>query len=248
MVTAEQLRIFAERGYIVLSGVVPSDALEMARAEIARTVSADPPSSDHVGPCSYWPAIDDVHPFTGLLASDRALTAAEALVRPHRIDRPDMAQIALNIPPFPHRPGGPHIDGLTPPEPDGRPGTFTMLAGIMLTDQPGDDLGNLWVWPGTHLTAAAYFRTHGADALLTAIPYPPVDLPEPQQVHAQAGDLLLAHYLLAHNIGGNTGPQTRECIYYRLRAHGHRGRWRTVVQDSLLEFPAVRQREPADLG
>ena len=33
-------------------------------------------------------------------------------------------------------------------------GTFTMLAGVLMSDQRGRDAGNLWVWPGTHLTHA----------------------------------------------------------------------------------------------
>ena len=50
---------------------------------------------------------------------------------------PWQVQVALNIPPFPHRPGMHHIDG-APPEPDGRPGTFTMLAGVLISDQPAE--------------------------------------------------------------------------------------------------------------
>jgi ectoine hydroxylase-related dioxygenase (phytanoyl-CoA dioxygenase family) len=148
-------------------------------------------------------------------------------------------QISLNVPPFDHIPGGPHIDGLAPPEPDGRPGTFTLLAGIFLTDQAAEQMGNLWVWPGSHLSAAAYFREHGPDALLSSAPYPQVELSEPRHVLGRAGDLLLAHYLLGHNTGGNTSAVTREVVYFRLRREGHRGRWREFVQDPLLEFEPV---------
>ena len=56
----------------------------------------------------------------------------------------------------------------------------------------------------------------------------------------RAGDLLLAHYLLGHNIGGNTSAVTREVVYFRLRRAGHKGRWREFVQDTLLEFEPVR--------
>jgi hypothetical protein len=181
------------------------------------------------------------HPLLELLVGSEAFGFAQSLVSPGRLIPPEHVQVALTIPPYPHRPGGPHVDGLTPPESDGTPGTFTMLAGILLTDQSADNMGNLWVWPGTHLTAAGYLRRVGPDALARSAPYPPVELPEPEQVHGKPGDLLLAHYLLAHNIGGNTAPHVRECVYYRLRAQGHRQRWREVVQDALSEFPAVRR-------
>jgi ectoine hydroxylase-related dioxygenase (phytanoyl-CoA dioxygenase family) len=163
---------------------------------------------------------------------------------PHRsgdIRAPEQVQISLNVPPFDHIPGGPHIDGLAPPESDGRPGTFTLLAGIFLTDQAAEQMGNLWVWPGSHLRAAAYFREHGPDSLLSSVPYPQVGLPEPHQVLGHAGDLLLAHYLLGHNIGGNTSAVTREVIYFRLGREGHRRRWRECVQDPLLEFEPLRE-------
>jgi hypothetical protein len=48
---------------------------------------------------------------------------------------PEQAQISLIVPPWHHKPEAPHLDGLTPPETSGRPGVFSMLAGIFLTDQ-----------------------------------------------------------------------------------------------------------------
>jgi ectoine hydroxylase-related dioxygenase (phytanoyl-CoA dioxygenase family) len=169
-----------------------------------------------------------------------ALALAESLIAPERFDRPDHVQISLNIPPWPHRPGGLHIDGLTPPEPDGRPGTFTLLVGIFLTDQTRTDAGNLWVWPGTHRKVATYLRERDPDVLIECAPYPPVDLGVPRQVTGRAGDVLLAHYMLGHNMGGNTTGTTREVLYFRLRRNGHRTRWRDAVQDPLLEFGPVR--------
>jgi ectoine hydroxylase-related dioxygenase (phytanoyl-CoA dioxygenase family) len=147
--------------------------------------------------------------------------------------------VALNIPPFPHRPGMHHIDGF-PPEPDGRPGTFTMLAGVLMSDQRGPDAGNLWVWPGTHLTHAAYFREHGPEAFFAAGGYPPVRLPAPEQVTGEPGDLLLAHYLLGHNIGGNTSPAVRRAVYYRIKRTGHDPRWREFLTDPWLDYDEVR--------
>ena len=92
---------------------------------------------------------------------------------------------------------------------------FTLLAGIFLTDQTAEWMGNLWVWPGSHRAAAAYYREHGPDFLLRSAPYPRVELSEPRQVVGRAGDLLLAHYLLGHNIGGNVSASRREVVYTR---------------------------------
>jgi ectoine hydroxylase-related dioxygenase (phytanoyl-CoA dioxygenase family) len=134
-----------------------------------------------------------------------------------------------------------HLDG-GQGEPDGRPGTFTMLAGLLMSDQRDQDAGNLWVWPGTHLAHAEYFRAHGPDAFLAAAGYPPIRLPEPEQVTGRAGDLVLAHFLLGHNIGGNTSPAVRRAVYYRLKRSGHNPRWREFLQDPWLEYDPVRER------
>ena len=129
----------------------------------------------------------------------------------------DQAQVALNIPSYSHRPGRPHIDGYAPGQ--HTPGTFTLLAGLLLTDQLADNGGNLWVWPGTHLSHATFFAARGPEAFAEASGYPDIELPEPTQVHGRRGDVLLAHYLLGHNIGGNyEADRTRRAIYWRLRA------------------------------
>ncbi len=199
-----------------------------------------PPAAGTAGP-HFYVVVDPLpDALTAPLLASPARDAAHALIAPGTLEPLEHVQVSLNLPPFDHRPGGPHVDGLAPPEPSGRPGTFTMLAGILLTDQPAPDMGNLWVWPGSHRAAAAYLRERGADALLACAPYPPVELAEPRQVTGRAGDVLLAHYLLGHNIGGNVSRVTREVVYFRLRRDGHRERWRDCVRDPLLEFEPVR--------
>jgi len=156
------------------------------------------------------------------------------------LEAPWQVQVALNIPPLPHRPGGPHIDGSSP-ECDGRPGTFTLLAGVLMSDQLDAGGGNLWVWPGTHVTHADYFREHGPDAFFEAAGYPPIRLPEPEQIRGRAGDLLLAHYLLGHNIGGNISDATRRAVYFRVKRSGHDPRWREFLQDAWCDYDPVRK-------
>ncbi len=234
------LREFARRGFVVLPGVVPAGLVAAASQVVDRLVTADPPALDVRGPHNYFPTAATEPALGALLTGSHAFALAEALTGPGTLVPPWQVQVALNIPPFPHRPGMHHLDGVGPDLPDGRPGTFTLLAAVLLSDQPDDDGGNLWVWPGTHLTHAAYFRTNGPDALVAAGGYPPIPLPPPEQVHGRAGDLLLAHYLLGHNIGGNTGTRTRRAAYYRLKRHGHDARWRDVLCDPWLEYDGVR--------
>jgi ectoine hydroxylase-related dioxygenase (phytanoyl-CoA dioxygenase family) len=90
------------------------------------------------------------------------------------------------------------------------------------------------------LTHAEYFRSRGPDAFFEAAGYPPVGLPAPEQIRARAGDLLLAHYLLGHNIGGNTSDTIRRAVYFRVQRAGHAARWREFLQDPWLDYDPVR--------
>jgi hypothetical protein len=247
---------FRERGYLVIPGVLDDRQLACARRTVAAMLTAEPPPAGHTGPDFLWPRFEADRLDSpgegghdhGLLRFYRASgigALAAGLLRPDLTPQePEFAQLATTIPRWPHRPGGPHVDGITPPAPDGTPGTFSLLAGAWLSDHMKPDQGNLWVWPGTHLRFGAYLAQHGADALgrLQPEPYPPIELGEPRQVTGPAGSVLLAHYLLAHNIGGHHGPAgapMRQVVYYRLQAAGHRGRWREAVTDPLSEFRAA---------
>jgi ectoine hydroxylase-related dioxygenase (phytanoyl-CoA dioxygenase family) len=115
-----------------------------------------------------------------------------------------------------------------------------MLAGILMTDQLTENAGNLWVWPGTHLTHAAYFRERGPRMFCA---YPPIDLPAPEQVTGHAGDLLLAHYLLGHNTGGNyESDQTRGTLYFRISSHDHASHREEFLQDTWLDYEPIASR------
>lgn len=236
----EQLRALGRDGFLVIPEVA-TDRIGAARRAVERIIAEQPPPATHRGFHFYWRNhVTPPDPLLACLSESPAFDLVEALIAPNKLAMPDQIQISINIPPWKHRPGGPHLDGLTPPEADGRPGTFSLLAGIFLTDQVAEDMGNLWVWPGTHWTNARYLREHGSDALLANAPYPPTPLPKPVQVIGRAGGLLLAHYLLGHNMGGNLASQVRKVLYFRLRAQDHRQHWRACMQDPLFELGSVR--------
>lgn len=243
VLTDEQINEFAERGFIIVPQVVPADGLIRATGRIDELVAADPPPAGKAGNHFYFLETKDEPALLAPLTESAAFGLAGELAGAGAgtLEIPWQVQVALNIPPYPHRPGRPHIDAANA-EPAGEPvrDTFTLLAGILMTDQLAENSGNLWVWPGTHLAHAAYFRDHGPHLFCA---YPPIDLPEPEQVKGQAGDLLLAHYLLGHNIGGNyESAQTRRALYFRISAVDHASHRSEFLQDPWLDYQRTRSR------
>ncbi len=241
-----QLRRFATDGYLVISGAVPEHLLAAAAVEIDSVVAADPPAPETVGPHFYFLPPSRLPASDGVLRRSGALTLAEELVAPHQLEHGlDHIQIALNIPPYRHRPGGPHLDGHRPDQ--DRPHSFTMLAAIFLCDESSPDSGNLWVWPGSHQVHQRMFAERGSRVLLPvsghtlSLDNPPT-LAASLPVFGRRGDLLLAHFLLGHNIGGNVSNRTRRILYYRLSSSDHGDRWEETFLDALAEYQPVRAR------
>jgi ectoine hydroxylase-related dioxygenase (phytanoyl-CoA dioxygenase family) len=240
---------FARDGYLVVSGAVPEPLLAAADAEIGLLIDEVAPQEGTGGPGqNAWfqprvrlPRCEDV------LRQSAVLQIAEELVAPQSLNLAfDQIQVAITVSPYSHIPGGPHIDGHRPDQDP--PYSFTMLAGVLLTDQSTPQSGNLWVWPGSHLDHSALFRERGTRVLqqtsghvhrLEPRPVRPV-LARRVEVMGKRGDLVLAHFLLGHNKGGNMASHVRRTIYYRLAVSGHVERWESTFLDPWTEYAPVR--------
>ena len=243
----DQLRRFGRAGYAIVPDVVPEDLLRGADDEIAHLLSAVTPDEGTGGPgANLWfrPSAE-LPRCDAALRRSAALDIANELVAPYELDHTfDHIQVATTFPPWSHVPGGPHLDGFGPDQDP--PGTFTVLAGILLTDQRVTSAGNLWVWPGSHLEHQRLFAERGTRVLRQTGGHPtlldpPVELGPSLEVRGRRGDLLLSHYLTGHNKGGNTRHQVRKTVYFRLAVPGHGERWEQALLDPWLEFAPVRR-------
>mmetsp|Transcript_10353 Transcript_10353/g.17362 ORF Transcript_10353/g.17362 Transcript_10353/m.17362 type:complete len:474 (-) Transcript_10353:32-1453(-) len=164
-----------------------------------------------------------------------------------------------------------HIDGWPNPilknELDEGVENFTCLVGVLLSDVDGPLKGNLTVYPGSHkILQDAMIEAGGPEKLFTTDPqdYSGQDamsdpqsaslkklrkmvskerFPKPVQIQGKAGDVIIAHYQLAHNIAPNVSPDIRYCIYFRV-THSRR-KEKTYAPDAMtniwLEYEGIRR-------
>src|SRR5437016_13088660 len=106
---------FREQGFVVIPGVLDEAQLAAGRKLVSSLLRAEPAADGHVGPYFLWPRFGTCgHPLLDLYADAGVGTLAAGLLRSGlELEQPDSAQVATTIPPWPHRPGGPHVDGLT---------------------------------------------------------------------------------------------------------------------------------------
>jgi hypothetical protein len=209
-----QKRQLFEQGWVVIPQVVPAEMVRAARYTIDSTIES---YLDSIQVRAHELKTDER--LTNLLMKTDAFSLIESSLGRGKVIPSTNVQCALRFPDneISGRKVGCHIDGFHPSS-NGNPGTikpFIAIAGFFLSDIDENNTGNLTVWPGTHRQFAKYFEKQGADPELK-LGIPPVELPEPVQIRAKAGDMIFAHYQLAHNASTNLSQAIRYAVYIRI--------------------------------
>jgi len=230
--SSEQLKQFRDEGYLVLSDLIPKEmvarALRNINISIGKGVPSDQLTSFNAG--SWCHELRTHASLTSLVRNTRVRAVVDSFLGSENVPEHTggHVQIALRFPTG--EPPGTrvdqlhhHIDGIPTDNnglAKGQLYPFTMLVGVYLNEVTEDDAGNLVVYPGTHLKHAEYFRKveRGPESLLDHNPFvmPKIEMPKPVQLKVKAGDVLFAHYLLAHSISSNVSPNIRYALYYRV--------------------------------
>jgi hypothetical protein len=241
---SDQKGALRERGYARLPGAIPRSRVEAALRAVNASLGRGlrPEDVEKFRAQSFCPELEKAPVLLDLARESGVLETVESVLGPGALERVTHAQVALTFPTADaSRPPVPHLDGMYTPQngvPRGEILSFTALLGVLLSDVPEPGMGNLVVWPGSHLSYERYFREKGPRSLLDGMPKVELGVPEP--VTGRAGDAVLSHYQLGHAGGPNTSPHVRYAVYFRLKAHGHDRRKWECLTDLWREWPGMR--------
>ena len=246
-VSESQKRQLFEHGWLRAPGAVRRDHVERVRRKIHHSIGQhgiDPNELWRYRAQSYCPELRDDPDVTGLCTDSGAWDVLEALLGAGQVAPPPQGQLALRFPSMAETPKQPncHLDGMPTPSNEGatdRIEHFTCLLGVLLADMPEPNHGNFTVWPGAHRQCERWFQQHGARSLLTD-GMPKIDYPEPVQVTGQAGDIVIAHYLLPHSNGPHLGPDIRYMCFFRMKRVDHDTVGDRCMTDAWCEWDGMR--------
>ena len=213
----EQLRT---QGFAHFPRLTPEPLVRAARAaiEIDLTSNYDPERKTEYDNRSYCPDLKGTPPIMDLISKSPVHDLLDEIFELDNIDW-DKGQIAIRrahnhpepVPPTPHIDGfSSGVNGLD----EGKIYNHTVLVGVFLTPVQREFAGNFTVWPGSHHVYENYFRERGPRAMSERLPTP--ELGPPVQLLCDVGDVVLAHYELAHSAAVNTGDIDRIAIYFRV--------------------------------
>jgi hypothetical protein len=230
-------------GFVQVRGVVPRHRIDAALRVINRSLGErglPPDQLPEMRARTYCPDLVAAPEIVDLYAATPARQLAASAIG--RVRPPGEAQIALRFPAAgTPRPPVPHIDGISSGANGVAPGTlyhFTALLGVFLSDVSGAQAGNFLVWPGSHRLLEAHFRQHGVDSLAGGA-FPSLGALAPRPLTARAGDVVLAHYALAHAVAPNLGATVRYAVFFRLFHQDHERAGTRPLEDLWLEWEGM---------
>jgi hypothetical protein len=233
-----QLSAFDRDGYIVLQGVVPPAALQAARQEAAAHLQAAKPvqddaarfGSDHPALCGLYNATRACGAAAQLLGGDAAPVTGTQIsaVAPQPLPaaKGTHADVAVRLTDLARDPDTRwHVDGMD----ESRDVLgFALLVLCALTDtlRPEAYDGQLTVFPGSQAEVGRLLATRGVARLCDERPRPRLAA-QPRQLRLAAGDVVLAHPLLAHRRGVNFAADVRLATVFRVQRVDHHA-WRAA--------------------
>lgn len=230
---------FIDKGYLHIPGVVPPERIAESLRIINRQLGEKPRAETTPHHVPFFADLFQAPELMGMLLDTPLLSVVESLIGAGRVDRPQ-AEVTLGFPNADERVhfNGKelHIDGF----PDkGRQETYTLNAGVFLSDIPAPFMGNFKVCPGSHLEVAEHARRHGHAGINASLRE--LRFPKTEQLLVKAGDAVVCHYNLVHSREWNCSPNIRYAVFFRIYAAGHLDRWEKALREPWLEWEGIKE-------
>ncbi|MBW3637654.1 MAG: phytanoyl-CoA dioxygenase family protein [Armatimonadetes bacterium] len=248
-ISTQSLNELLENGFTLVRGAVAPQLVDNAVQTINHRLGQGFSTDELVkfSAQTFFPELRDQPVLTDLFNASGVHETLETLLGEGNVPRAGAGQLALRFPrevgTLPQDPR-PHIDGVYTPTngvPQGTLGSFTALVGVFLTDIARDFAGNLAVWPRSHRKMEAFFRKNGVEELMKGGKIPDLDYGPPQQIQAQAGDVVIAHYQLLHGVTMNLAPFPRYAVFFRVTHPMHSQNRRECLTNLWLEWPGAQE-------
>ena len=234
LLTSDEIESFKREGFILKHDVLTEDQIHAAVEMVWDHMEVDrgDPSSWIGGgpitlPCASEPAISTT------LHESPIFAMAEELVGEDRLAKATHPSPHMNYPTgedwSPPEVG--HLDGYYTPTngvPEGTVGKFFVGVSCYINEIRHQG-GGFTIWPGTHIQAERYFRTHSMLSIQGGGAKEAFDLPEPFEVTGPPGTACLWHGRLVHSGSRNSLSEIRMAWISRLRP--------TNLNDILFESP-----------
>jgi len=219
--TAEDKAFFKKNGYLVKESLVPADICKAAADAVWSKLDcdrSDPSTYVNAGPA--FPSVRDDPATRRVTLDSPVFECAEELVGKGKL-RENFAGPHLRFPTGESDwslPNHGHLDGYYTPTngvPEGTVGIFSVGLSIYVEEVKPRG-GGFTVWPGTHIQATDYFKTHSLLSFKGGNASDTFDMPEAVEVTGPAGSVCFWHGQLMHTGGKHCGDAIRMAFIGRL--------------------------------
>ncbi|HEX3732027.1 MAG TPA: phytanoyl-CoA dioxygenase family protein [Mycobacteriales bacterium] len=239
----EEAAFFVANGFVIKRNFVPSQLVDQASALIDNWYGTQMDAEDVAAYTqrSFAPELGSSPELLALFHDSGVADAARSFIG--EIAPITTTQIQIRIPESDLTGAQPekamHVDGVSCPHLDpAELRTFSMIAGVVLSDVSDPRGGALKFVRGGHHTMADWFRTQWKLGMTDQVP-PHIDMAEGEAFIAQPGDVLFMHHLVPHAVGLNHTQTPRKMAYFRVSHKEHENRRLQALRDPWLDYPAL---------
>lgn len=242
----EEKCTFRRDGLVVRRGFVPPTLVEQARRHVDwwYRSSMDLGAMASYTQTTFAPELASHPDLLALYYGSGLKELAACLVSPGTLAAVRTVQIQIRVPDtqlaVPQPAKAMHVDGVACPHLDPKElRTFTLLAGVALSEINDADAGALRYISGGHHQMAEWFRAQWTPGAVDQVP-PDIDTQVGAAFLGAPGDALVMHHLVPHAVGRNRTDTPRVMAYFRVKHAQHDEHVVDALRDPWLEYPALR--------